>query len=160
MNSNLEYEIQSVEELLSNIENINIRKRVTQVVIWNIKKATKYKRLYYWMSIAIIILTASIPVINLLDFLNPKISTSIISALAGILASILTLVNVKETWLRYRKYAEMIKSESVLFINKCERYSEIDAECKFIENIESIIGEERLNWEEIRKKSHQNKSNE
>lgn len=159
MNS-LEYEIQSVEELLSNIENIKIRKRVTQVVIWNIKKATKYKYRYYWMSISIIILTGSIPLINVAELWNPKIFTSIISALASILASTLTLVNVKETWLRYRKYAEMIKSESVLFINKCEPYSESNAECKFIENIESIIGEERLNWEEIRKKSHQNNTNE
>ncbi|MDP4146615.1 MAG: DUF4231 domain-containing protein [Bacillota bacterium] len=84
-----------------------MKDRVENVLLWNINKAKYYKNMYYGMSIIIIIINASIPVINQIqNFDNSKLVVSITSAVAGVVASILTLIGIKDKWYRYRKYGQ------------------------------------------------------
>lgn len=144
----LKDEIQAVKDITVNIKNKMIRDRVEQLLVWDVKKATCYKRRYYSMSIVIILANASIPIINQMwTGPNGRLTVSIISGLAGVIASILTLINVKDTWFRYRKFAELMKTQCILFINKCDPYNGEDRECLFVNNIESIVSDERDHWE-------------
>ncbi|MEJ8555146.1 DUF4231 domain-containing protein [Tepidibacter sp. Z1-5] len=145
----LKDEIQAVKDMTKNIENEVIRQRVEQLLVWDVKKATCYKRAYYLMSIVIIIANASIPIINQMwTGPNGRLTVSSISGLAGVIASILTLVNVKDTWFRYRKFAELMKTECILFINKCNPYNGENRECLFVNKIELIVSGERGLWED------------
>ena len=55
----LEDELSSIEIFTSNIENPVIKQRVYQVLSWNIIKSTRYKRMFYILSILVLILNAS-----------------------------------------------------------------------------------------------------
>ena len=51
----LEDELSSIEIFTSNIENPVIKQRVYQVLSWNIIKSTRYKRMFYILSILILL---------------------------------------------------------------------------------------------------------
>ncbi|MCT4618218.1 MAG: DUF4231 domain-containing protein [Marinisporobacter sp.] len=149
----LKEEIESLDNFTEMIENQIIKSRVKHLLEWYVKKATSYKCCYYILSIAMIIINASIPVIHQFKWEQSKIFVSSISAIASIIASILTLVSVKDTWFRYRKHVELIKTECMLFNCQCGDYSKEDREKIFIENIENIISEERGYWEKFKFKN-------
>lgn len=145
----LKEELESIEIFTEPIQNETIKKRVTQVLNWNIKKGTKQKYLFYAFSIIVIILNAAIVVINQMEKYDLLIT--IIASISSVLASIITLFNFKETWHRYRKSSEEIKTECMQFNCKCGEYKEEEGrEEKFLIKIESIINEERSLWETVR----------
>ncbi|MFP3648060.1 DUF4231 domain-containing protein, partial [Paraburkholderia sp. SIMBA_054] len=75
------------------------------------------------------------------------ILVSIIAGVASVLASILTLVSVKDTWFRYRKHAELLKRECILFNCHWGIYEDEDRERKLAVSVEEIISNEREYWE-------------
>lgn len=146
-----------VYKILSCIEDDKIRERINNILLWDISKAEFYKKIFYIISMLIILINASIPVINQLSFWEFNIlTTSIISTIASILTSILTLVCVKDNWYRYRKYSELIKRECILYINECEPYNGELRNKLFVKNIELISNDELSAWQEIRKTTDNN----
>lgn len=143
-------EIESLDNFTEMIDNQIIKNRVVHLLEWYAKKATCYKRYYYVLSIALIIINASIPVIHQFEWEQSKIIVSSISATASIIASILTLVSVKDTWFRYRKHVELLKTECMLFNCRCGDYNEDDREKIFISNIENISSGERAYWKRFK----------
>ncbi|OPD38846.1 hypothetical protein AL714_00320 [Clostridium botulinum] len=139
----LKEELRSLNNFIKTIENEVIKNRVEHLLIWYVKKATYYKRMYYMLSIMITIINAIIPVINQLNWELKSLAVTIISSIASIIASIITLLSVKDTWFRYRKYVELLKTECMLFNCRCEQYSCNERERTFIYNIERIISDER-----------------
>lgn len=146
----LKDELEFVGKILEYIENDVIKERVSHLIIWYCKKSTYYKRINYFLAILVIVINSTIPVINQSSFIveeSNKLLVSSMSALASIIGSIAVLLNVKDTWYRYRKYCELMKTECILFINKCEKYSNEDREQIFVIQIEKIITDERNKWE-------------
>ena len=105
----LEDELSSIEIFTSNIENPVIKQRVYQVLSWNIIKSTRYKRMFYILSILVLILNASIPVINQIE--KFPIVVTIVASISTVITGIITLINFKDVWYRYRVTAEKIKTD-------------------------------------------------
>ncbi|EHJ00364.1 hypothetical protein CDLVIII_3815 [Clostridium sp. DL-VIII] len=144
-------ELKSIPIYVVGIENEALKGRVEHILDWYIRKAASYKRLFYGISAVLILINASIPIINEIGienigFTGKDITVSIISSIATILTSFMTLFTMKDTWFRYRKHVESIKTECMLFNCKCEPYNDKNRECNFAQKIESIICNERQQW--------------
>lgn len=140
----LKEELQTIKTFTDPIQNTIIKDRVYDTLKWNIRKSTYYKRLFYILSITSLILNASIPIINQME--NQNIKVTIISSIIFTITSIMTLINFKDVWYRYRLAAEMIKSECMFFNGKLGIYQGEDREKVFICKLEDIITDERSHW--------------
>lgn len=148
----LKYELSSLDNFTDRIKNSNIKERINHLLIFYCKKSTYYKYSYYAMSIIIIIINASIPIINQSTIQNASFIVSLISALAATLGGIMALISVKEVWIRYRKHVELIKMECMFFNCKYEKYdcTEEEREKILMSEVENIISRERKIWEDSR----------
>lgn len=148
--NNLKKELKSLEIYTGEIETKSIKSRIDHLLDWYIRKAVFYKNLFYTLSVVSIFINALIPIIAQLGLQKKDLVISVMSALAGIITSILTLFTAKETWFRYRNHAELIKQECVKCISKVGEYGKIkskeDRECELIKNVEMIISDERASW--------------
>lgn len=145
--NSLTKELASIEIYLESVSSFTVKRRIRHILDWYIRKATFYKKLFYFLSVVVILINAAIPVINQIKFTYCDNVTSIISALASILTSFLTLFTMKDTWFRYRKAVELIKKECMLFTGRYSDYKKSNREEILIRNIEEIISNERDLWE-------------
>ena len=150
----LKDELESIDIFISSIQDEVIKRRVKQVLVWNIKKATKNKFIFYLLSILALILNASIPVINQLN--QYDIIVTIISSIVVVITGILTLINFKDVWYRYRVTVENIKRECIMLSCKYGEYENEDREKKFIINFENLLLDERDLWIKSRFKKENN----
>lgn len=144
----LKEEISSINIYTNCIEDTIIRQRVQQVLEWNIKKSTYHKWLFYILNIVIIILNAFIPILNQIGYYDLLIT--IFASTTAVITSIITLINFKDVWYRYRSSAEAIKSECIKLRGQVGDYSLDDRERTFIINVESIVSNERNLWQQSR----------
>ena len=131
----LEDELSSIEIFTSNIENPVIKQRVYQVLS---------KRMFYILSILVLILNASIPVINQIE--KFPIVVTIVASISTVITGIITLINFKDVWYRYRVTAEKIKTECMLLNCRLGQYSCVNREKKFLIRIEEILAEDQESW--------------
>lgn len=140
----LNKEIESIDIFTRTIENQIIKQRVHQVLEWNIKKATRNKIIFYILSIVVLILNGIIPIINQLN--GSKAIVTAISSITAVITGIITLINFKDVWYRYRVTAEKIKRECMMLSSRNGEYRECDREEKFIVNFENLLLDERDLW--------------
>lgn len=81
--------------------------------------------------------------------MNKDLIISVISSIATIITSSLTLFTMKDTWFRYRDNVESMKSECIKFSHKIDIYRD-NNESILIENIEQIVKNERSLWEKTK----------
>ncbi|SFC97304.1 DUF4231 domain-containing protein [Clostridium uliginosum] len=154
-------ELKSIHIYVNNINDRIIRARIEHLLDWYIRKSTFYKNLFYGISVLLILINASIPILNEFLLQNSSSSTarldnsqyitigvSILSSIATILTSFMTLFTMKDTWFRYRKHVELIKKECMLYNCKSGVYGGENINCILAERIEEIIGNERQEWVE------------
>lgn len=140
----LKDEIESIDIFTRSIQDEIIKKRVHQVLEWNIKKATNNKRIFYCLSILILVLNASIPIINQLNGYAAIVTA--VSSIVTVITGVVTLINFKDIWYRYRLTTENIKRECIMLSCKYGEYKDEDRENKFIRNFEKILLDERDLW--------------
>lgn len=140
----LKDELKTLEVFTDPIHNNLIKKRVYNTLEWNIKKATYYKRFFYCFSIISLVLNAAIPIINQLN--NYSIWVTVISSIGFVITSILTLINFKDVWYRYRVTSEIIKAECMKLNCKIGEYENDDRESIFLDKFERILSDERNLW--------------
>lgn len=138
------YEIGTINIYIEPIENEIIKKRIRQVLTWNIRKANFYKIGFYLFSILVIIFNASIPIFN--EISEKRVIITIISGIVFFLTSILTFINFKDSWYRYRLTIEIIKNECMKYNCRYGEYATEKREELFFVQIEKIILEERKLW--------------
>lgn len=146
----LSKEKKSLEMYTSNIQDKYIKNRIDHILSWYTNKATFYKRLFYTLSVVLLVINASIPFINQLELDYSPIIITGVSTIATIITGILTLFTMKDTWFRYRNHVELIKSQCSLFNGQVGVYSKDSREKQLIRNIESIIDEERGLWKLVK----------
>lgn len=142
----LKKEKKSLRNFTENIDSKIIKERVDHILEWYICKASFYKTLYYSLSVVLIMINASIPIINQIEFRESSLLVSIISSVATVITSVITLFAMKDTWYRYRFSVELMKKECMLFNIKHKMYANADRNEIFIERFESIIENERAMW--------------
>lgn len=143
-NVKIREELDSVEIFISTIQDEYIKRRVNQVLKWDIKRAIWNKRIFYLINITILVLNASIPIINQIK--EQSIYVTIISSICTILASIINLINFKDEWYRYRYCVETIKRECMMLSCKCGEYKGENREKIFLINFEQILSKEIDYW--------------
>ena len=139
-------ELNSITIYINRIQDEDIKNRIKHILDWYMRKATFYKNLFYMLNFNLILINASIPVINQCIFDYKELTVSIISAIATVITSCISLFTMKDTWFRYRKYVENIKQECILFHCHRGRYRQQHLENDLMESIELLISEERQAW--------------
>ena len=147
--NSLNKELESICIYTESINNNLAKKRIEHLLDWYIRKANFYKNLFYALSFSLIVINALIPVLTNIKIENKDIIISIMSSVATIITSSLTLFTMKDTWFRYRDNAESMKSECIKFTHKIGVYEDGN-ESVIIENIEQIVKNERSLWEETK----------
>lgn len=144
--NSLKKELESLDLYVSKIKDDTIKKRISHLLDWYIRKATFYKNLFYSMSMFLIIINALIPVISQSSLGNKDIVISVGSSIATVISSALTLFTMKDTWFRYRNYVELIKEECMKYNSCYGDYCHDQNQFLLSNNIELIIKSERDVW--------------
>ena len=141
---------------VSAIENSNLRKRIEFNLTWFQKNSSVHRISFYLTSIMIIVINASIPIINQI---YPKYASNIVStlsAIAAISASLIALFSMRENWFRSSMHAEEIKTECMLFNMTVGEYGEFqnkeDKERLLAERFEEIVRSDRNKWSKLNNK--------
>lgn len=132
------------------LEEFYLKKRFEQSVKWYIRKAVKYKRIYFLFMIISIVLPAVATVlinIPLLDNNWAKPIITILTVLTSTTTTLLSLFRAKDKWIHFRYMAETLQSEYSLYIEGAKDYADDETKnVKFIENIEAMMSEEHNKW--------------
>lgn len=156
-------ELKDYKNLLKLLEERKIiEKEMTAIVIqqltWYLKESNKAKTWYNIINASIIILTATIPLINIIEASNlARVLTTIISIVTSILIGISRLKSFKTSWKNYRQSAEKIKLELRILLKsnkegkikiKSFNYEEKEVFAKeyFLEKYEEIVEREVGLW--------------
>lgn len=149
-----------IYQLVEGIEDKNIKNYVTNQIQWNVIKAYYYR----WLDIIFIILTVFMPA--LVVIVQENIGTDQMARQAIILAgaTVTSATGVFSKWhekrILYRKTAELLKEETILYVTKNGRYTEDERDRLFVTKVHKITYNATDSWGNIEneKKESQNKS--
>ena len=147
-----------VPELLSQIKNENIRKRISNEICTYMTGAKKYKRRHYFFETILVALPLMVTVVEILmdDGKLESLLIVIFSIITAILGKIASYQKAYESWCRYRIYLQESKTEIFNYVYHFDKYKDIGSEKEldnlFIENMEQIFAEESNAWNKMREK--------
>ena len=96
---------------------------------------------------AVIILSAVVPVLAAIISEKQKTITIVVSILLAIGTTALKTFKYQENWLNYRSVAETLKKEKYYYDAGIEGYSdEVEKNSRFVERVESLISRENTIW--------------
>jgi len=125
-----------------------IRDRVEQQIDWYNDKSSSAKCWFKILRTIEIIAAALIPLIA--GFYKPEDQSLFIAATLGgiiaIIASLLSLCQFQENWIKYRTSCESLKHEKFLYLSKATPYEGESPFQTFVQRIESIISKENNAW--------------
>lgn len=142
--------------LLNTISNQSLRERIANEVYTYVYGAYKYKRIHYILLILSIFFPAAVTAISGSSLFSEALSSKMVPLLsmsAVIVSGIFSSFKAKESWARYRVYAECSKKEIFSFAMKIGDYeNKGQEECEKIlaNNMETLFLEERTQWKEQR----------
>lgn len=138
-----------------------VRDRAENLMLWYSLQATKCKRTYYFCTMFTVGLPLMVTVFNttatVLSFVDHWLSIfiSLFSALSCLLSTFLSVTKCQENWVRYRRNAERLKSETFRYVSGAEPYDDDDDFTKlrkiYANRMENIVMEEDASWENMRK---------
>lgn len=146
--------------LVNQIKNEKLKHRVANEVYTYVYGAYKYKRRYYLLTFLSVSLPAVIVAINSSELLQGDISDTTVSFLSMatvIVSGIMGTMKSKESWVRYREYAESAKQEifnCVMEIGEYDESKKNDSdwrEKKLALNLENLYSQESGQWKTLRK---------
>lgn len=149
-----------IYQLLEAIEDKNIKNYVTNQIQWNVIKAYYYR----WLDIIFKILTVFMPTLVVIVQENTGTEQTIRQAIVLAGATLTSATGVFAKWhekrILYRKTAELLKEETILYVTKNGRYTEDERDRLFVTKVHKITYNATNNWGNIEneKKESQNKS--
>jgi len=122
--------------------------RVDDQIAWYGKRAAYHKFRFRFYQTILIVIGASIPIVNLLDNvpLDPKLFSAVLGALISIITAFMQMEKYQETWIEYRNTSTRLKKERYLFTLSSGDYAGLNPEQKnkkFVERIEGFLSEEQ-----------------
>lgn len=127
---------------------IYMKDRVDKELNWYEEKANHNKKSFHASQTMIIITSAIIPIINIIDFatFEIRIISSILGGTIVGLTGLMQLKKYQDNWILFRSNEEMLKKEKFLYLNQAGGYSNTQNQDErdklFVERIESIISSE------------------
>jgi hypothetical protein len=128
----------------SNIDDY-LNERLEKEIKWHSNKAQHNKRRFRSNQIMIMMASAIIPIVNILEFgnLETRIISSILGGLIIVITGISQLEKYQQNWLLYRTTAEILKKEKWLFKHDAGPYvNPTDKNRILVERVESIVSSE------------------
>ena len=150
------------DEVLKSIDNKDIKNRIEYLLNWYSRKATRCKYKYYIFAAVGIIGPALVTLISNCTYLKNTCAVPVISTFSSICAGILVLTRWQESWIRYRRTVELIKSEIgkyLIDITEITGGKKLQRDKEFVNKIEDIVINENSEWTSIRSKDLGNKGN-
>jgi hypothetical protein len=130
---------------LSNVGSY-IDKRLEDQITWYETKATENKNRFHQFQVIIIVASAIIPLVNLVDIpVQTRVTSAILGAIITGITALTQLKKYQENWLLYRSAEESLKREKFLFLNSAGNYSNLADDVKnktLVESIEAILSTE------------------
>lgn len=126
-----------------------VQERLDKQIEWYNKKSGTSKIMYIALSISILILTSSIPVLTSINNINEyvvKVIVGSFGAISAILTGIINIMKYKENWIRYRQLTQSLEQEKMLYCTKSNGYGESNDLDKLIEKCEELIRMENDMW--------------
>jgi hypothetical protein len=134
--------------------------RLGDQIKWYDRRSTEFKKKWERNRWIVIVLSASVPfLVGLMGQYNFQIGPLSVEqllkwivGLAGVGIAIIEGFNVlykrQELFLDYRRTAELLRQEFVLFVGKVDDYSGATAEAQqiFVRKIEAIMADENIRW--------------
>lgn len=138
-------------ELISEVQNEKLKKRIAHELYTYATRAKKYKGLFK----VCVIVGLFFPVITSgFQMCYSKISGIVTVVLMGCVTAATGLTNglkYREKWEHYRKYCEEMKREIVCCQNEIGKYENVNNPEKLLaEELEKMIKQETGEWEEIK----------
>lgn len=144
---NKTYEIKNLNNYYVELEDKNLTNIVNSTLYYYVRNAIIYKWVFYIFSVLSISLNASIPIINQISWEYSSLVVSIISGCTAIITGMLALLCFKDSWHRYRTYAELLKTECNHFKAGIGKYDGTENRISlFIESFEKINNDEKQSW--------------
>ena len=141
-------ELINLEAYYVKLSNEKASRVINNTLVYYARQAIRYKRIFLILSVLTIVLNAGIPVINQIDDSN-KLVITLMSSINLVIAGVLSLLSVKETWSRYREACEKLKIECNNFNAKACPYNSSNYrvnESFFLSTYEEITMAERKLW--------------
>lgn len=129
-----------------------LKDRVDGQIKWYSSKSSSMKNKFFRCQTIEVIISSMISGFAQLTFNNNFMANIItfLGIILVILSSVRNLHKWHDTWIEYRSTAEMLKRERFLFVTRSSIYkNEKDAFNIFVERIEDILSNEKINWRDI-----------
>lgn len=133
-----------------------IKHRIEDQIAYYEAKSAYNKKIYFRLSILIIIANAAIPVVSLYlpsgEYTVPKLIIACLSAGAAVLTSVLTLYGAKDLWSKYRTNASRLTAYLHQYYSASGPFAELGEEEAFrllVTLCEAQMETENKSWETL-----------
>lgn len=150
LSSKVEWEY--ISQLLNAIDNQNIRYQVGNALEWYVIKASRYRLYEYALNALTLVVPATLLILNKCVPNDGMVWQSVVAVSGTFAGAAKSFSKLHDKRVCYRRTAEFIKSETVLFINNVGIYENEDSAKKFVNKIIRICNEENNNWAKIESK--------
>lgn len=147
LESRVEWEY--IEQLIDAIDNPNTKNQVRNALEWYVIKASRYRGIEHFLNGVTLVVPAVLVVLN--QYMPEKcITVQLVTAISGIFAaSAKSFSKLHDKRICYRRAAEEIKSETVLYIHRVGNYNADKRNTIFVSRINEIRKNENNSWADI-----------
>lgn len=125
-----------------------LQERLEDQIKWYASKSRNNKKWYLGFRLITILLSTSLPFLT--NFLSEFTPVRYIIAFIGVAISIIEglqlLYKFNDNWIMYRRVAENLKKERVLYLTKSGAYQGNGTLQDLVINAETLMGSENTNW--------------
>jgi hypothetical protein len=141
-----------MSSILSNYKEERLQKQID----WHSKKARHNKLRFRIYQIITLIASATIPVINIIEFADfpVRVISSIFAGIVLVVTGVSQLEKYQQNWILYRTTSELLKKEKYMFENDAGDFynlPEPDKNKLLVERVESIVSAETSKYFAIHK---------
>ena len=134
-----------------------LKERYEPEVNWYDNRASRNKQYYHYFQWAVIIISASVPVL-VASIPTWKWITVTLSIILAIATAALKTFKFQENWISYRTIAETLKKEKHYYDAGAIEYATAENKKQlFVEKVEALISRENTLWMTIHKRRESNR---
>lgn len=150
-------EWQYIYKLTNSLENENIRNYVTNQIEWYVVKANQNKFYEYALKfLTVVTPTVVIVLQQCLNTDNPLVQMAVLGG-ATVTSASSTFIKFHDKRVLYRKSAELIKEETVLYITHTGKYNGEKRDERFIMEVDRIVKCANERWGQIEEERDKDK---
>lgn len=149
-----------IYKLTKSVENEIIRDYVENQIEWHVVKANQYKFFEYLLKF-LTVMTPTVVIVlqQCLDTNNPLVQMSVLGG-ATVASASGTFIKFHEKRVLYRKSAELIKEETLLYITHTGKYNSEECDEQFVTELDRIVKGTSEEWRQIEEKKEEEKKEE